>query len=345
MQTKKAVNFDQTLNPEGLNFWNVISKKPLHLLKLFFSAAFYVMANTLFFAKANIISSGIVGFVQFIIYTNEEVLLPYFSWIVFAFNIPILLLFWRFLPTRFLIFTTYWLIFQILVQTFFEFSRLSGVFSRLSLFDVAEGVSWNVNNPQHNQTWPIFIYGLIGGATSISAAAFAWKSGGSSGGMDILVAYFVFKKKISVGKINMVVAFACSIFSVSLNMVFSILSNSFYYTKFISRVSTTILIILMSNWLFNLIYPKYKKVLLRIYSVNSINQIIKKLQEIDYWHAYNVVRYSTRFRDSDWYLETSCLYLESKTIIGIIRSVDPNVFISVQPVLEIFGRFNTQKID
>lgn len=99
------------------------------------------MANILFYAKANIISSGIVGFVQFIIYTNEELLLPYFSWIVFAFNIPLLILFWRFLPTRFLIFTTYWLLFQILVQFVLEISTLSSFLAKFSIFDTATGES------------------------------------------------------------------------------------------------------------------------------------------------------------------------------------------------------------
>ncbi|SYV90774.1 Uncharacterised protein, partial [Metamycoplasma alkalescens] len=77
------------------------------MLMVFISAIMYNIAIATFLAKAATVATGISAIVQAITLTFSK-LAPYFAYIFFALNLPLIIIFWKKNSRLFMVLTTYW---------------------------------------------------------------------------------------------------------------------------------------------------------------------------------------------------------------------------------------------
>ncbi|MCU4117421.1 YitT family protein [Mycoplasma zalophi] len=207
-------------------------------------------------------------------------------------------------------------------------------------------------NPHLNmnvETWPVIIYTLGGSVLGGLAAAIAWKHSGSTAGSDIFIYYISRVKKMSVGKVSFRIACCFAAFSIIvigiLEYTGSVLDHPWDSSVYLVRCISTVFYIGFYNLIINFIYPKYKKVKIEIYS-SKINDICVHFKDINYWHAYSIIKQTSGFtQQENSRIETIALFLEQNEILREIHKVDPKAWINVIPVLNVKGKFNTQKVE
>ncbi|QJR44419.1 YitT family protein [Mycoplasma miroungirhinis] len=207
-------------------------------------------------------------------------------------------------------------------------------------------------NPHLNiniETWPVIIYTLGGSILGGLAAAIAWKHSGSTAGSDVFIYYISRVKKISVGKVSFRIAACFATFSIVvigiLEYTGNVLDHPWNSSVYLVRCLSTVFYISFYNLIINFIYPKYKKIKIEIYS-SKIDVICAHFKAINYWHAYSIVKQTSGFTQQDnQRIETIALFLEQNEILREIHKVDPNAWINVIPVLNVKGKFNTQKVE
>ena len=343
------------LNPYKVNFFNIWVKAPKKLVFAFLSALLYNLGVAIFLSKAATVASGVSAIVQGLTYTIE-VTSKYFAFIYLGLNIPLVLAFWNKNQKMFMLLTMYWLLFQVIIQSIFLIKPVGNFLDKISIFYTnwtSPGTSWNNLQPwrvyHDSTTWPILVYTLIGGACAGTAAGIAWKNSGSTGGSDIIINYVSRMKKKSIGKVSTVVALifaAVSIFVIGLVEGLRVNPKKTWNPgAFLLRVICTILYIFIFNGLIELIYPKYKKIKIEIYTYKGA-EIIAHLQSINYWHGYNYSSVTSGYSHQEVFkIETNALYLEQNLIKNEILKIDPNAFISITIINKIIGSFNTYKVD
>ncbi|UUD35922.1 YitT family protein [Mycoplasmopsis citelli] len=199
------------------------------------------------------------------------------------------------------------------------------------------------------RTWPILLYCSIGAFFVGISVALAWKGGGSTGGTDIIAYYFITKTKKSIGGLlSLFGIITASLFLVIWGFVQPNIASSDqknYPPIFGARELSTFMYILISNLVVSLIYPKYKKMKMVIVS-NDIEKIINYFKAIEYWHSYQIVDFTSGYDGTTKYkVETVVLLLESKNLICDLKLIEPNAWISLIPVKEVVGKFNTQYVE
>ncbi len=237
---------------------------------------------------------------------------------------------------------------------------------------------------ENSSSWPVIINGFLGSICAGTSIAIAWKNGGSTGGTDIIAYYFSTKKQKSVaGMMFTVNIIATSFFllvfgiaarhkeAVDLGVISSSSSvesvleqpNSIIITlkdgftinsikKYVShrtifglREFSTILYIIFNNIVLGLMYPKYKKVTLSI-ATKCPDTIINYFRHIKYWHAYTIFKGISGYsQEETYFIETTLLTLETKNLISDIKVIDPKAWISIKPVEQVKGAFNTQYVE
>ncbi|VEU58487.1 YitT family protein [Mycoplasmopsis gallinacea] len=230
---------------------------------------------------------------------------------------------------------------------------------------------------QEGQTWPILLYGTIGSFFIGIGIAISWKAGGSTGGTDIVAYYFSTKSKKSIGGVLTIISFVtASIFliiygALSPNLKHYVVSpeeitlnpnGTIDLVKFNEllkqdtkvqtqqiyfgmRELSTFTYIITTNLTVNLLYPKYKKTSLVIVSSDP-KQIMAYFKLINYWHSYRITRFKSGYTGEYSYkIETVILYLEAKSLIHDLKLIDPNIWISINVIDGIVGKFNTQYVE
>lgn len=331
-------------NPENLNILNVFWKKPKSMAIIVFSAILYLLTFTIFLEKANVFAVGISSIVQLIVQLNSN-FKNYFSLILFIINLPLLFIFRAKVRVRFIYFTFWWLVFQIIFTFIFDFSGIKNfLVKNISIYDIAPGKPWNTENS--SATWPILLYTFIGSFLSAFSVSIAWKNGGSSAGTDIFVYFFSTKKKESVGKISLIFGISFAIFSIIAKSVNTYINLGKINVAQIT-VSTfgTFCYVFITSHIINYIYPRYKKMQVKIYSKKTA-EICAYLKSINYWHGYNLIAYKSGYTGKqEIYIETTVLFLELKEVTKLIKKVDPLAFLSVEENFAVLGKFNSFKVE
>ncbi|WP_051520291.1 YitT family protein [Metamycoplasma spumans] len=400
------------LNPYGVTFFNVWKKFPKKMLMIFISAILYNIGVATFLAKAATVATGISALVQSITYTISATA-PYFAYIYFAFNLPMIIIFWKKNSRLFMVLTTYWLLWQVVFQSMLLIPAVQNAFDNVSILyvnwntpkegitnsfkslipwdvygnylnkykDLWEGVkNWDpvsreafvidnvsytreqmqqlrdfyiqLQNGYNNPTWPIIVYAIIGGVCAGSAGGLAWKNSASTAGADFAVYYVSRIKQKSVGRISTIIALCFASFSIvlisSLEIAGVIQNNSgkpVNLAALLLRAICTIGYVFLYSAFLELIYPKYRKVKLEIYTKKP-EKVIKHFKEINYWHAYNIDGLVAGYTNTETTrIETFALYLEQNLIKGEVLIADPEAWITVTKVHNIFGKFDTSKVD
>lgn len=361
------VTFD--LNPFKVNFFNVWKKFPKKVAFIFLSALLYNIGVATFLAKAATVASGVSALVQGLTYTVSQTA-PYFAYIYLALNLPFMVAFWKKNPRIFMILTMYWLLFQVLIQSFLLIRPIGDMFHKISIYYVnwKKTTTWNNlipwdvygaydNSPGFtptpsgfsNPTWPIIIYSLIGAVCAGAAAGIAWKNSGSTAGSDIIVYYVSRVKKQSIGFISTIVALifaAVSIVLIGLLEFFGVNEKkSWNPGAFLVRIISTVLYIFVYNGFLEVIYPKYRKIKITIYTKKA-ELIIAHLKAINYWHGYNYSTVTSGYNNQGTVkIETLALYLEQNHIKNEILKIDHDAWITISTISRIIGKFDTSKVD
>ncbi|WP_033178561.1 YitT family protein [[Mycoplasma] anseris] len=360
-KTKPESYFD--LNPYKVNIINVWKKFPKKIFFIFLSAILYNLGVATFLAKAATVASGLSAIVQTLTYTISSIS-PYFAFLYFAFNLPFLIIFWKKNNRLFMILTFYWLSFQILFQSFLFIKPVEDFFQKMTIYIVNwksgikfhEIIPWNVYGQYPialeyaNPTWPILIYAIIGGIAAGTAAGIAWKNSGSTAGSDIIIYYFSRKKKKGVGIVSTVVALIFGSLSILIIFIVEItgideIHKPWNLGAFILRCISSIVYIFIYNIFVEILYPKYKKIKVEIYTKKP-KEIIAHFQAIKYWHGYNFSNVTSGFNNTETTkIETVALYLEQTMIQKEILKIDANAWITFSTVNKIIGQINTSKVD
>ena len=312
-----------------------LAKEWKKILILFVAAFFYAFGTVIFLVQANTIPSGVSSISQTLLYFFSE-LKPYVTLIYFALNIPLIIFFWNkvkkqfiFLSFLFMLFNSFW---GFILGEFGE--PINDWFIVIQGWDIAL-----IDTPGYS-TWPIFVYVSLGLLINSIAASVAWKSGASTGGTDIVAYYFSTKSKKDVGNflwiISMLLSF-CSIVALHL--------GGQYDSLFGIRTICSLFYILFSSFIINKLYPKYKKVVMKIDSKKH-KEIVQHFRDTNYWHGFKITESISGYTDVKVYtIETVLLLLEFKEIQNQVIEIDPNAWITRTKIEDQSGNFDYSKID
>ncbi|MBN4089346.1 DUF2179 domain-containing protein [Mycoplasma enhydrae] len=414
---KKATPITE-LNRYGVNFFNVWKKFPKKMLMVFISAILYNVAIATFLAKAATVATGVSAIVQSLTFTVSATA-PYFAYIYFAINLPLIIFFWKKNSRLFMILTTYWLLWQVLFQSILLIGPAGFFFQKISIYyvnwysPVKDGansfkvlVPWDVygsysttykelfkwieTNPSNpsgiyilsanvshelgmikvinqiqldqlkkfytavqsgfpNPTWPIIVYTIIGASMAGIAGGIAWKNSASTAGGDFIVYYISRVKQKSVGSISTIVALCFGAFSILVITAVEIAGikadRPLNVASLLLRILCSVAYVFMYTSFIELIFPKYRKIKISIYTKNP-DKIIQHFKNIQYWHGYNIAKITGGYTNTDTYkIETFALYLEQNMIKNEILLADLEAWITVTRVHNIIGKFNTSKVE
>ena len=200
--------------------------------------------------------------------------------------------------------------------------------------------------------WPIFIYSLSAVVLASSAGAISWKSGGSTGGTDIIAYYYSVKQKKPIGTILMIIGIL--MVTISLFVLWSLSSwapnsiskniNGFQSLISLQTLASFIYVVLYGKIL-NMIYPKYSKVVVKIDTLN-IELIKEYFARSKFNHPYKIHTLTSGKTNKNIYtFETVVLLLEVEDLIMNIKKVDPSAWVSRSSVQKIYGAFDYSGVE
>lgn len=347
---------------EKINLFDFIKTNWKKILIIILCSAFYSFGNIMFLVKASSIPSGLSSISITLSYIFVD-LKPYLTIIYLVLNIPLFVFFWNKLKKKFLLLTIIFLSFNALFGFIFGFGQINDFLSN-NVFNILPNINdFNIedlikDNKSGATTpivffgWPIFIYLAMTLIFTSPFAAFVWKLGASTGGTDIIAHYYSTKKKKDVGYLLMIIGYVMATASL---LVMFLMKN--YGSSWISKningfkiffglqTWSSFAYILVNGLLINMLYPKYKKVIIHI-DTKDPKIISKWLIESEYWHPYKIKESISGYTKKPIYTISSIvLLLESDDIVENIKKVDPSSWISVSPISKIHGRFNYSKVE
>lgn len=299
---------------------------------IFIAAVIYTIGIQGFIQEAKVFSAGLGAFAQLPTMLSDP-LLDYFSLFYLAFNLPLIIIFWKKNKAKFMYRTMFFLIVQTGLGSLFFIPELKDLFS-------------NVLNLQGGKDavladrWPILVLTLIGSVFVASSMALSWKFGGSTAGTDIIAYYYSTKKQKSVGS----VMFMLSMIIVTISFTITIGVNKPMREHWLMSIVSTFAYIMLSSIIVDKLYPKFKKVEVRIIS-NKAKEIAEALSKDGYNHSWRVSDFISRRGHEGQEITTVAFWLETKEMIKIVRRIDPTVWISLNEVRAVYGKFNAPKLE
>ena len=322
-------------NKSNVTSFSMLFKYWKKILILLVAAFLYAFGTVIFLVQANTIPSGVSSISQTLLYFFSE-LKPYVTLIYFGLNIPLILFFWKkvkkefiFLSLMFMLFNSFW---GFILGEYGD--PINDLFVIIKGWDISQ-----IDTPGYS-TWPIFVYVCLGLLINSIAASVAWKCGASTGGTDIVAYYFSTKSKKDVGNFLWIISI-----SLSLCSVIALYSGGKYESFFGIRTICSLFYILLSSFIINQLYPKYRKVLVTIDSKKH-EEIINNFKDTNYWHGFKITEFVSGYTGETKYsIQTVMLLLEYKDIKSKIIKIDPDAWITRTTINDLSGNFDYSKID
>ncbi|WP_161565689.1 YitT family protein [Mycoplasma sp. ATU-Cv-508] len=299
------------------------------------AAFLYAFGINAFVNAAGIFPTGLMAFANLTIYLAPDAT-PFASLIYFALNIPLIAIFWKKISRRYIYKSLYFLVLQALFGLFFLIPQV-GEFWIKSFWTGRE------IDAIREERWTVILLAAIGAAIVAVGIGVAWKTGGGTGGTDIIVYYFSHRYKKSVGLINTFV----SLFMVAISFTISVALNRPTYSHdlwFIILIGT-LTYLFVTVVIIDLIYPKYSKVKLDIYS-NQPEKVSAYLKNSNFHHAWSIIPLKSGYTGQDKkVITTTILLLELGDIIRKLYAIDKDLWIIATKIKFNYGRFNTDSVD
>lgn len=347
------VSKDNIKKTNSFSYKLFIIKNWKNILIIVICAFFYSFGNVVFLVKAASIPSGI-GAISITLSYIMPILKRYLTFIYLALNIPLIIIFWFKIKRKFILMTIIFLIFNAIFGYVLGIEVISNFLSDKVFIIIENGNIVNSDGTTEivKRGWPVFFYIILTLIFCSPSSAIVWKHGASTGGTDIIAHYVSTKKKKEVGLFLMIIGYAMTTFALVLLFLMkklapeNIASNINGFKYFINiQVVSSFLYIYANGIIINNLYPKYKKVKIKIDSKKH-DLIIKWLEESEYWHPYKIIEITSGYTKQKIYtIESIVLLLESDDIINKIKKIDANAWISVLPVTKIYGRFNYSSVE
>ncbi len=334
-------------------FFSFLKSDWRKVLILILCAIIYSFGQVQFLLMVAVVADGVEAISGTLSYLFPY-LKPFVTVLYFVLNIPLIIFFWKKVNQVFMITTLIFLIFNAIFGFIFSIEQINDFISQKIIVLVKDGwvVASNGTTATVASGWAPFIYAILAVACCSPTSAIVWKMGSSTGSTDIIAYYLSYKSKKPVGNFLMAIGGLMSL----LGILILYLCNTFLpqgFTKGINgyenflgpQTFSSAVYILLNGFVINLIYPKYKKVKIRI-DTNNIEELDEALKLINFWHPYQIKESKSGYTKNKIYsIESIVLLLESEMIIEKIKKICPDVWISIVPVSKIYGRFNYSKID
>lgn len=293
-------------------------KKILHeakyVLGIIASSLIFSLTVKVFVSPANLLNSGVSGvslmigrYLEPLINVDETIIT---SWFLILINIPILILGWTKLNRRFSILS--------LIHI-----SCTSLFLNILPSDIAINLL-GIDFSHH-----LLDAGIFAGAIAGASTALALVSHGSSGGTDIISAYYSITKQKTIGSLNMYINAGILILGGILFHNWKAMLYSIVYT-------------IVNSLVLDLFYVRNKKTILNIITAKG-DEIAKYIMS-EYHRGCTkldcVGTYTGKHRDYLYVIVTS---YEATAICHAIQQIDPTVFVSMSTAKRIYGRFVKSK--
>lgn len=270
-----------------------------------FTSTLYSLSVIWFLEPANLIAIGITAVGQILnrAFALGNITIPIGVFIL-IFNIPLCIYGWKSVSKKFVFYS----VLSILVQTFWTMGW--------DWIKVDFGI-----DPSDR-----FFLGVIGGLLCGSSIGLALRYGTSTGGMDIIGQALALKKNISIG-----------MFSSIVNIILAIIAGGIIEKSWDITLYTFIFIII-SNLVVDKIHTAYNYLRVDVISQHSEAIAAALLEGIQRGCTISTVRGAyTQEEKFDVFMIISSYELQKAA--EIVKTTDPNAFMTVSPIKKIFGKF------
>lgn len=322
------------------NIWKI---KPISILMMFISAALFTLGINFFLGIVETIPTGLSAIPKLIlilVYQKTGKNLEWlFSIIFLGLNIPLIIWLWlRSTNKSFVYLTIFWMIFQIFWNQIFSLdTSLKEFLKNNIIFTIPSG------NKVNSGTLQTIYYTVIGGTLAGTAIGIAWKFGGSGGGTDLITYYITSKRRRPIGKFMFITSISFALFS--LIMLYIIEPKAVNMQLLGLKTTAVFIYSTMSTLIVNRIYPKFGKILLKVYT-NKPDEIVSHLKSINYWHSYNIWEGKSGYTgQKQWRVETVIFVIEKKVILEEIAKVDSQFWFSTQKIHDTTDRIDATKLN
>lgn len=270
-----------------------------------FSSTLYSLSVIWFLEPANLIAIGGTAVAQILnrafMHVNVGIPIGVFTLIL---NIPLCIYGMKTVSIRFILYS----VLSILVQAFWTMGW--------DWIKVDFGIDPNDR----------FFLGVIGGLLCGSAIGIALRYGTSTGGMDIIGQALALKKNISIG-----------MFSATVNILLAIIAGGLIEHSW-SITLYTFIFIIITNLVVDKIHTAYNYLRVDVISQKSEAVAQALLEGIKRGCTISNVKGAyTQEEKYDVFMIISSYELQKAT--EIIRTTDPDAFMTVSPIKRIFGKF------
>ena len=295
---------------------------------IIFAFGFSTFISTYSSDSLNLATGGFSGFTQSIAlliktFSNTGVALSTIQSILyFAINIPAIIFAFFKIGKKFALTTT--------VNV-----GLSSVF--ISLFSSMEFVQ-NIANNVFIISSPLTRVLFAGMCTGISSGI-ALKAGTSCGGMDIVTCYLSVRKSTGVGKYNIIANFIVVLFYMGVNLI--VFPEK--HTETILIVPFALVYFLTSSLVIDSIHIRNKKIAVEIITQNEyITDVLINL----FPHSATIFEAKGAYSgNNEHVIKMMVSSYETKKVVRIVRKIDPNSFITLTPLQQVFGNFFINPIE
>ena len=180
---------------------------------------------------------------------------------------------------------------------------------------------------------------LFAGLCTGVSSGIALKMGTSCGGMDIVVCYLSVRKSTGVAKYNILTNFVVVLFFMSVNL--AVYPNKQVETLLI--VPFALLYFLTSSMVIDSIHIRNKKIAIDIITKNDyITDVLINL----FPHSATIFEAKGAYSgDNEHVIKMMVSSYETKKVVKIVRKIDPNSFITLTPLQQVYGNFFINPIE
>ena len=195
-----------------------------------------------------------------------------------------------------------------------------------------------IANNQFIASSPLTRVLFAGICTGVSSGV-SLKGGTSCGGMDIVTCYMSIRKSTGVGKYNIITNFFVVIFYMAVNLFIS--PNN--YVDNILIVPFALLYFLTSSMVIDSIHIRNKKIAVEIITKNDyITDVLINL----FPHSATIFEAKGAYSGSQEHvIKMMVSSYETKKVVKIVRKIDPNAFITLTPLQQVYGNFFINPIE
>lgn len=174
---------------------------------------------------------------------------------------------------------------------------------------------------------------LFAGICTGISSGIAFKGGTSCGGLDIVTCYLSLKKSTGVGKYNIVI----NIFVISFYLFANLIARPEYRIEAILIVPYAIVYFLVTSLVIDAIHVRNKKISVEV--ITDIDYMSDILVSV-FPHSCTLLEGKGAYSKKNKHIVKMVVSsFETKKVVRYIKRIDPNAFVSLVPLNQVYGNF------